>query len=134
MKKTIAILGVCCVIFACGGNNSGNTEEKSIGTSTNVGSEDQSAIVAVGSEKGNQLINASDCLSCHNIGTKIVGPSYIEVANKYVSTEANIAMLAGKIIEGGAGNWGEIPMSPHPNISTEDAKEMIKYILSLKTN
>jgi len=60
----------------------------------------------------------------------IVGPSYQEVADNY--TEADIDMLATKIIEGGKGNWGEIPMTPHTGMSPENAKKMVEYILTLK--
>ncbi|MDB5120152.1 MAG: cytochrome [Sphingobacteriales bacterium] len=81
-------------------------------------------------EKGKALIAKSDCLGCHKLDEKLVGPAYKAVAEKY--TSADIDKLAGKIIAGGAGNWGEVPMSPHPAISKDDAKEMVKYILSLK--
>lgn len=80
--------------------------------------------------KGLKLIEGTDCLSCHKTDTKLIGPSYQEVAAKY--TDADIDMLAKKIIEGGKGNWGEIPMTPHERISKEEAKLMVKYILSLK--
>lgn len=79
---------------------------------------------------GETLIKKSDCLACHNVKNKIVGPAYINVAAKY--SAADIDQLADKIIAGGAGVWGEVPMSPHPGVSKADAKEMVKYILSLK--
>lgn len=79
---------------------------------------------------GEALIKKSDCLACHNVKNKIVGPAYVNVAAKY--TAADVDQLADKIISGGAGVWGEVPMSPHPAISKADAKEMVKYILSLK--
>jgi cytochrome c len=63
---------------------------------------------------------------------KIIGPSYADVAAKYENTEENVTMLAGKIIAGGAGVWGEVMMSPHPSLSEEDAKDMVRYILLLK--
>jgi cytochrome c len=81
---------------------------------------------------GEALIKGSDCLACHNAKVKIVGPAYVDVAAKYPATAANIDKLADKIIAGGAGSWGDVPMSPHPAISKGDAKEMVKYILSLK--
>ncbi|GAA4339568.1 hypothetical protein GCM10023149_50340 [Mucilaginibacter gynuensis] len=87
---------------------------------------------SVGSAKGADLVSKSDCLTCHKLDVKIVGPAYADVAKKYKLTAENIDMLAKKVIDGGKGNWGEIPMSPHPNVSTADAKEMVKYILSIK--
>lgn len=82
-------------------------------------------------EKGKALIGKSDCLACHKIEEKLVGPAYKEVAKKYKPTKANIDLLAGKIVKGGTGVWGQIPMSPHPTVPVADAKKMVVYILSL---
>ncbi|WP_205500075.1 c-type cytochrome [Rufibacter psychrotolerans] len=83
-------------------------------------------------EAGKQLIAKSDCMACHKIDAKSLGPSYKDVATKYPATEANYARLAQKIIKGGSGTWGQIPMAPHTALSEADAKKMTKYILSLK--
>lgn len=83
-------------------------------------------------KKGQALISKSDCLACHKLQEKLLGPSYKEVANKYPNNTATIAQLAGKIKAGGSGVWGAVPMSPHPALSDDDAKAMVKYILSLK--
>ncbi|AKD02074.1 c-type cytochrome [Pontibacter korlensis] len=83
-------------------------------------------------EKGAKLIAMSDCLSCHQEDKKLVGPSYVEVAEKYEFNDKNVDYLAEKIIKGGAGVWGQIPMTSHPDLSQDDAKEMAKYVLSLK--
>ena len=80
-----------------------------------------------------ELIAKSDCLTCHKVGEKLIGPSYKDVAAKYESNDENIAMLAGKIIKGGQGVWGQIPMTAHQQLSEADAKQMVKYILLLKT-
>jgi cytochrome c len=82
-------------------------------------------------EQGQQLISKSDCLSCHQLKVKVVGPAYTAVAAKYPPNDANINKLADKIIKGGAGSWGQVPMTPHPAIATADAQKMVKYILSL---
>lgn len=82
--------------------------------------------------KGLEKLKASDCTSCHMVDRKIVGPSYAEVAAKYESTEENVNMLAAKVIAGGVGVWGEIAMPPHPSVSEEDAKDMVRYVLLLK--
>lgn len=132
MKKIIAIFGICSLIFAC---TSGQKSEDTQDTSAVAAPAEttQGAAVTAGSLKGEQLISSSDCLTCHKVDAKIVGPSYADVAKKYPVTDENIEMLASKIIAGGSGSWGEIPMAPHPAISIDDAKEMVKYILSLKT-
>ena len=81
--------------------------------------------------RGKELIAQSDCLTCHKEQDKLIGPSYAEVAAKYEETEANVKLLADKIISGGQGVWGQVPMTPHPNVSEEQAEEMVRYILSL---
>ncbi|REC47474.1 c-type cytochrome [Chryseobacterium pennipullorum] len=88
------------------------------------------AITPVSDDPGFKLIEGADCLACHKIDAKVIGPSYQDVAAKY--TESDIDQLAQKIIEGGKGNWGDIPMTPHEGLSKDNAKQMVKYILSLK--
>lgn len=82
-------------------------------------------------EAGKLLISKSDCFACHKPDGKLVGPSYADVAKKYTATDANITLLSGKIIKGGSGTWGQIPMAAHPKVTQVDAKKMVKYILSL---
>jgi cytochrome c len=81
--------------------------------------------------EGEQLILQSDCKTCHHQVNKIIGPSFSEVATRYEFTTANLKLLAGRIIEGSSGVWGEIPMNPHTDLSEKDAVEMMRYILSL---
>ncbi len=83
-------------------------------------------------ELGLNLIAYSDCTTCHKISESNIGPSYKEIANKYSLTEANIDVLAKRTIKGGSGIWGNVPMTPHPDLSIDDARMMMKYILSLK--
>ncbi len=89
------------------------------------------AIPAAELQAGKTLIQKSDCAACHKSDVKLVGPAFIEVAKKYPAKEASYTLLAGKIIKGGSGTWGQIPMSPHPSVSQSDAKKMAEYILSL---
>ena len=82
--------------------------------------------------KGLALVGKSDCLTCHKIDDKLIGPSYKEIANKYAGAPNDaITALARTIIQGGSGNWGNVPMTPHPGISQEDAETMVRYILTL---
>jgi cytochrome c len=62
----------------------------------------------------------------------MIGPAYKDVAKKYENNDKNVKMLAEKIIKGGQGNWGEIPMAGHPNVSQADAEAMVRYILTIK--
>ncbi len=82
--------------------------------------------------EGKTLIANNDCKACHTINDRLVGPSYLQVAEKYKNTPANINKLTGKIISGGAGVWGQIPMTPHPQLSKAEASKMVQYILSKK--
>ena len=81
--------------------------------------------------QGDALVKASDCKTCHHATNKLIGPSHTDVAKKYEFTAANVTYLAKKIIEGGTGVWGEIPMTPHADISQVDAEKMARYVLSL---
>ena len=79
------------------------------------------------------MIAEKNCApTCHTIEKKIIGPAYIDVANKYEATPENIDMLVQKVIKGGSGVWGDVPMTPN-NITPEEAKEIITYLLSLRT-
>lgn len=82
-------------------------------------------------KQGQALTDASDCKTCHHPTNRIIGPSHTEVAKKYEFTQANVTLLAGKIINGGSGVWGEIPMTPHVDLSQADAEKMAMYVLSL---
>lgn len=80
--------------------------------------------------EGKSLIEGTDCLTCHKTEGKLIGPSYSEIAQKY--SENDIDLLADKIVNGGSGVWGEVPMAAHPGMSKENAKKMVTYILSLR--
>jgi len=125
MKKTFLILGAV-VIFMASFTKADLAKEKSAIATASVANN------AFQSHPGEKLINKSDCLGCHNKTNKIIGPAYIEVAKKYPATEKNINMLADKIIKGGTGVWGNMPMTAHATLKKDDAKLMVKYILSLK--
>jgi cytochrome c len=80
---------------------------------------------------GRNLIELSDCKSCHQYDTTSIGPSYEAVSERYPNTQANVELLVGKVINGGSGVWGEHGMSAHPQLSEADAKRMVEYILSM---
>jgi cytochrome c len=143
MKKTWIILLSACMA-AC--SNSGSADKAGNGSDTgttatstdNGGQSTGSATLPPGItqadvDKGLSLVAGSDCTTCHQINTKFTGPAYADVANKYEATKENITMLAGKVIKGGSGVWGQVPMTPHDGLSQEDAETMVKYVLSLKT-
>ncbi len=126
MKKTILALSTCVFLLAACGGNSESTTTSSTSTPA------PAAAPKSAMHPGELLIVKSDCIGCHHKENKIIGPSYLEVAEKYPATEENIQQLAKHIIEGSKGVWGNIPMTPHPKLSEQDAKSMVTYILSLK--
>lgn len=83
-------------------------------------------------QNGEVLISKSDCLACHKVQDKLLGPSYLDIAKKYEKNKANIDYLVQKVKTGGSGVWGAIPMSAHPTLSDDDTRDMILYVLSLK--
>ncbi len=83
-------------------------------------------------QQGEALIAKSDCLSCHRLDIKLIGPAYKDVAAKYPPTDENYNYLIAKIMNGGSGVWGPVAMSPHPTLAATDVKKMVKYILSIK--
>lgn len=83
---------------------------------------------------GYRLIAQNDCKTCHNVNVKTIGPAYVDIAEKYPTADQTILMLANKILSGGAGIWGAQVMTAHPELAESDAKEMVRYILSLDTD
>ena len=78
-----------------------------------------------------KLMEGSDCKACHTLDKKSVGPMYAEISKKYEDDPKAVDYLAKKIISGGSGVWGETAMSAHPQMSVQDASEIVKYILSI---
>ncbi len=80
--------------------------------------------------KAKQLAVSKNCLTCHMVDKKLVGPAYTEVAKKYHGNKDAEAMLVKKVIAGGSGVWGQIPMPPNP-IKEEEAKLLVEWILGM---
>jgi cytochrome c len=78
------------------------------------------------------LATAKNCMACHAVDKKLVGPSYKDVAKKYAGDAKAIDMLAGKIVKGGSGVWGAIPMPANPQVTDADAKKLAAWILGMK--
>ncbi|WP_026309596.1 c-type cytochrome [Niabella aurantiaca] len=83
-------------------------------------------------QKGEVLIGYSDCHSCHKEDKRSVGPAFKDIAKRYPVNDAYIDYLSKKIIRGGSGGWGAAVMTPHPELSLENAKTMVRYILSMR--
>jgi cytochrome c len=142
MKKVLLTMIVAAGLFACGGGETTETAEKkpiSNATQEEPAEKEEMAepkekveeVKVVAKKDGKALIEASDCRTCHKDDTKLIGPAYKEVAQKYENNKKNTKMLVEKIQQGGQGVWGEIPMAGHPNLSADDAEAMVSYILSM---
>lgn len=90
------------------------------------------AVAAVPAFASEELAKKSACTACHAIDKKLVGPAYKEVSKKYAGDKAAQAKLEEKVKKGGVGVWGQVPMPPNANVKDEDAKTLVKWILSLK--
>ena len=125
VKVLICISAISIFAISCGGNKSEQTETTTEPTA-------EAAPAAGGAIKeGEDLVGQNDCKTCHHKTNKIIGPAHTDVAKKYEFTQANVTLLADKIVGGGSGVWGDIPMTPHPDISKGDAEKMAMYVLSL---
>lgn len=122
MKKLFLTGCVSLLILSC--SKKENTPVDATSSETTNISEAKSNL------SGDQIIETLDCSGCHAVNERMIGPSYQEIADKY--SEKDMELLASKIIEGGSGVWGSVPMAPHPQVSKEDAKKMVEYILSQK--
>ncbi|NHQ87687.1 c-type cytochrome [Iodobacter sp. HSC-16F04] len=81
---------------------------------------------------GMALAQKNNCLACHSVDTKIVGPSYKDVALKYKGNAGALNMLMAKVKNGGGGVWGSMPMPPNPQINPEDMKTIVSWVLKQK--
>ena len=132
MKKYYVAIAMLAVIGACSSNNTDNKDVKATAPPAAAAPATNDMSANPDYQKGLELIAKSDCLTCHKVSEKLTGPAYRDVANKYENTSANIKLLAGKIVKGGQGVWGAIPMTPHALLSEADAEQMAKYILLLR--
>ena len=125
MKKIIYLIAIV-VLASCGGKKE-NVQTEEFASEADKPKASSASQIA----EGEALIKASDCKTCHHPTNKIVGPAHLDVAKKYDFTEVSVKLLAGKIINGGQGVWGEIPMTAHVGLTQTDAEKMARYVLSL---
>ena len=78
------------------------------------------------------LATSKNCMSCHAVDRKVLGPSFKDIAAKYKDTKGAADMLATKIMKGGAGVWGPVPMPANNQVSEADAKKLAAWVLSAK--
>ncbi len=79
-----------------------------------------------------QLATAKNCMACHAVATKLVGPSYKDVAAKYAGQKDAADKLSAKIVKGGSGVWGPVPMPANAQVTPDEAKKLAAWILTQK--
>jgi cytochrome c len=83
-------------------------------------------------QNAEKLINGSDCLSCHAVDSQVVGPSWKAIAKRYGTQPGSAATLAVRIRQGGSGKWGDVVMTPHPDLTDAQCRQIANWILTLK--
>ena len=78
------------------------------------------------------LASSKNCMACHALDKKLVGPAYKDVATKYAKDKGAVDLLAAKIMKGGSGVWGPVPMPANPQVSESEATELARWVLSQK--
>ena len=78
------------------------------------------------------LATAKNCMACHAVDKKLVGPSYKDVAAKYASDKTAVDKLAAKIVKGGSGVWGPVPMPANAQVNDAEAKKLAAWVMSIK--
>jgi cytochrome c len=90
-------------------------------------------LIAAGAAQANdKLAQASGCMACHSVESKLIGPSFKDIAAKYRGNKAAEAELIKKVKSGGKGVWGDIPMTPNAHVKDEDIKTLVQWALSIK--
>lgn len=79
-----------------------------------------------------ELAKSKNCMACHTVATKMVGPSFKDIAAKYANDPNAEAMLVSKIKNGSSGVWGQVPMPPNAQVSEDEARTLVKWILTQK--
>ena len=134
MKKFLLPFAVFGILVAC--NSGSDNASETTTTSTDTAAAAPAATDYTSDpnyQKGLAIEAKNDCATCHKVNEKLVGPSFKDIATKYAGADqATIDTLASKVIHGGSGNWGQVPMTPHPNLAKEDAETVVKYVLLLK--
>ena len=91
-----------------------------------------SAHAAVDAAKAQEIANKNACMGCHQVDKKLVGPSYKEVAAKYAGQKDAVDKLTQKVMKGGSGTWGAVPMPANPQVNEAEAKQLVQWVLSIK--
>ena len=91
-----------------------------------------SALASTSAMANADLAKAKNCMACHAVANKLVGPAYKDVAAKYAGQKDAEAKLVSKVMKGGSGSWGAVPMPANPQVTEAEAKTLVKWVLAQK--
>jgi len=91
-----------------------------------------SALASSSAMASADLAKAKNCMSCHAVASKVVGPAFKDIAAKYAGQKDAENKLVGKVLKGGSGSWGAVPMPSNPQVTEAESRTLIKWVLALK--
>jgi cytochrome c len=137
LKKYLAGIALLGLLAACGGGT--GTENKSDTASSTTTTPATGGDISSNPDykAGLKMVASSDCLTCHDVSTDKIGPAYQKVADKWAGVDTAVDYLAKRVINGTAAGPKDFDMpgvmTPHPTLSMDSARQMVKYVLLLKT-
>lgn len=135
MNKLLPIYISLFAFLSCGGSNETKNTDTASTTTTTSAPKSMIEQTASNSPEGialQNLMNQNNCAACHLIDAQSIGPSYVDVAKKYDNNNETISYLSEKILKGGVGVWGQVPMTEHPDMTQAEAESLAKDIMALK--
>ncbi|MGZ8291068.1 MAG: c-type cytochrome [Telluria sp.] len=91
-----------------------------------------SALASSSAMANPDLIRAKNCISCHTVANKMVGPAYKDIAARYTGRKDAEDKLTAKVMKGGSGSWGATPMPANPQVTEAEARTLVKWVLAQK--
>lgn len=146
MRQTILLAFLAVILTGCSSKPAEKTEKPvepavnaeaaAEATAVPVAAKEESAVKTaakpvIDKAAAEKIMKGSDCMACHQEKNKIVGPSWLQIAEKYRGQEV-VAQMVKKVKDGSSGTWGSMPMNPHPNLPDKDVETAVRYILSVK--
>lgn len=88
--------------------------------------------VSLPAQASPELVRSKNCVACHHAERRMIGPPWNAVATRYADNANALQLLSAKVLAGGSGNWGQMPMPAQANLSQDEVEALVRYILSYK--
>lgn len=88
--------------------------------------------VSLPAQASQELARSKNCVACHHAERRMIGPPFTAIAARYANDDATVRTLSAKVLAGGSGNWGQMPMPAQANLSQDEVEALVRYILSYK--